>query len=180
MPMPNVEMVGKVAEPKLTEEMVVKTPMPEPHSHARRLKKMTQKKYNKKTIVKKTRELKRIEEPTTQGETLMESPKATNPEDVDTVRESSDDFLTLTKVVEAILIDDKENVPGSPPHCSPIIMPASPNGMDDKIQREKESSAKEILNPENAEINNDQGGSRRVNESLYCFLPIMPLLRAQL
>lgn len=54
-------------------------------------------------------------------------------------------------VVEAILIEDIENVTRSPHQHSPIIQLASLNGVDDEIQGEKESSAEQILNLENAE-----------------------------
>lgn len=54
-------------------------------------------------------------------------------------------------VVEAIFIEDIENVTGSLYQHSPIIQLVSLNGVDDEIQGEKESSAEQILNSENAE-----------------------------
>lgn len=60
-----------------------------------------------------------------------------NPQNVETAKESSYNSLKHTKVVEAIVIEDKGNAPGSPTHFSPIIQAASPNVLMKFKERKK-------------------------------------------
>lgn len=114
MPEPNVNIVmaEKVSELEpIVEEMVVKTPMSEPKLKGSRLKKMTIKRSMKKKKVKKASKPTKLDKATIEGD--------------DQNKSCFEDSLELTKVIDSV-VQDIRNEPGSPPYpLSPVTQLAS-------------------------------------------------------
>lgn len=96
-------MAGKALEPEPTSEKPGKTSEFELQIKGKIFKKMVKKKIVKKKTEKKVKKPNKMLKSTVEGETEPKRTEADkiNPPVVEQIRESSDDSLLLTKVVEA-------------------------------------------------------------------------------